>query len=316
MKNPANPLADQLSVPQTDGRRARSAEVYRAPTMDMLCCVPWADEPSTDEARRWRALVGPFLLPRSEAGQGRIYTARPYPLPWSQHQGQQPLVNGLTRLRLISLQQAKGPQRGTDGVQPGPGDQHHLAWWLGIALAFAHDDALAQQSPQAHKEGTGILYNRLNSLMEECAARAWYDQDLPDWAEGYLGEICDGIKADDLPLYRAWEETQKDLLTVLSTFSRYTHRPHQPTQETDEAVLGCLALRLLAGEVPGRVSDELVERIVWLEKNIWSYALQPTFTRDLRGMIQATWERSLLDRVGKAPGGNADAGLPAALRRL
>lgn len=287
---PADNLTDAPAAEQV-----RDGGLYTAPAMGILCDAPWTHPTTSRSVHLWRELVGPLFRPIEAGALPSNYLARPYPLA----QNPQPLVNALMRDELLSYTQTD-PAGGTESdevARPGPGDRTDLSRWIGVALAFDHNEELALMEPRANAGGTHTLNNLLNSLMEESSALAWYGQPVPGWAYRYVREANTRIRTDEILQYRPWADVQNDLMVLLEAFQCNTPISHRADQGSDEAVQGALALRLLASVVPGRVDDQLVEQLVWLDQNIQSYIFpEDQFSQKYRQLIEASWDRSLLER--------------------
>jgi hypothetical protein len=167
-----------------------------------------------------------------------------------------------------------------------------LARWVGLAIAFEHNPNLAKIKPPATNLGR-TLFDVFNSIMEESAALAWHGKNLPDWTEDLFDSVRDGIHPDEIKFFRPWNDVQKNLTTILSSFSQYTKTSYPSENFTQETLEACMALKLLAAVEPGQVSDQIVGLVEWVEKNIETDPV----VEEIRGLIHVEWERSLLQRV-------------------
>lgn len=308
-----SPTSPRVSPTRTagDATPRRRGVAFVPPTMDMLCVAPWTTKTDSVEIQRWRHTVNPLFRPHAK--RDGLYAERPYPDFWNQ----QVLTDALVRRNLLYQESEREAvlrhrrltaQGGlpTDvaartKLRCGTRDREDLARWMGVALAFDHNDPLARMEPKATKRGREDLFEFLNTLLEECAAVAWHGRELPEWADDLLGVVREGVHPDEIKHYRPWKAIQKDLTTVLATFARYTRRSHPSIETTDEAILGGLALQLLGALEPERVSDELVTLVTWLDKNIQGDRFAEGNTKNIRSLIHVARERSLLERVSSTP---------------
>lgn len=179
-------------------------------------------------------------------------------------------------------------------VRRDPIDQEDVARWLGRSVALAHRQMLSGMSHQT--AGAKALYETFAYLLRESAALAWKGQEFPEWARSGLSDVPKSIIVQEKDLYRPWEDVSKALSIVLAEVFKNVKIEAWTPWESHEAIQGCQALRLAAGVFPGRVSDEMVDQLKWLERNIYSSERPPENTTELRQLIEITWERSLLER--------------------
>lgn len=249
-------------------------------TVEQLRARPWAGAALSAGSKAWRARMDKSIL----AIGNRITLTQIK--PWaigaehrSVDQDQQNLIDGL-------LCQSIG--HSTNGNRR---DRMSLARWMGRAMAFAHDHIVGE----GHEWHGGAKepYEILNLLVDRSAAVAWIDQPMPSWARSLT---CTPL--DDPRRYRPWPDIDECLEAVLQTFSEGIADTIKVPWYIDEAVQGGLALRLLAAQSPGRISDNLVKQLTWLDGHIASSAFHPEATQELRKLIGVAWERSLLERGG------------------